>query len=823
MDITRKTLGLQKALEQEMLDVSRLRFLAKSREAEAEGRADETSYGARLIAAAVPPMVEALRVLMEPVRRGRPGKAHEALGRIASLDLETIAYITLRTTVATLATNAPLVRLAQTIGTRIEDEVCLRAAAERDPNRVEFILNIALRGLSYEHRRRVASALLKSSGLREPLWSLRVRIEIGLCLLTALVESTGLFVFDGRAEFGDVNRRPTTVVRPTETTMRWIEGAREAHALVAPSYWPTIIPPRRWKRVFGGGYYSRLPRPLAIAKVRPGSAGLSALQSADLTDVMAAFNAAQRTPFRVNRWLLARVEEALALRRPVAGLPGLWDESEAPPRPADIDTNEEARREWRRAAAQFHSRRTEHYGRRLQLAGVLSQARRFSSYDRFYLPVQADFRGRLYYLPALSPQGPDVVRGLLEFADGKPINDEIAAGWLMVHLANCAGVDKTDFADRIAWVENNHARILQAADDPWADEWWADLDSPWQFLAAARDYAGLVREGYGYVSHTIVYVDGSCNGLQHLSALLRDPVGGAAVNLVPSDRPADIYQAVAERLVERLRVMAEGPEGDDRSWARRWLSFGLDRKIVKRVVMCLPYGIGKFSSRNYVIDAVRERLGEAPSPFRHVAEDGTEVEGLFSAAAWLTGPLWEAIGDVVVAAREVQAWFQTVARALVRARRPVSWVTPDGWPVVQSYPKGAFTRIDATLFGRRIQLRTALPESGNDAPDERAHVNGISPNIVHSLDATALRQYVLLAEANGMRHFALVHDSFGAHAADTRLMQTCLRESFVSLYQQDVLAGLAEQFSAAAPDIPPPPPRRGLDISVVRDSLFFCA
>ncbi|GFH30236.1 DNA-directed RNA polymerase, partial [Haematococcus lacustris] len=39
--------------------------------------------------------------------------------------------------------------------------------------------------------------------------------------------------------------------------------------------------------------------------------------------------------------------------------------------------------------------------------------------------------------------------------------------------------------------------------------------------------------------------DGSCNGLQHYAALARDSRGAAAVNLVPSDKPQDVYSAVA--------------------------------------------------------------------------------------------------------------------------------------------------------------------------------------------------------------------------------------------------------------------------------------
>ena len=43
-------------------------------------------------------------------------------------------------------------------------------------------------------------------------------------------------------------------------------------------------------------------------------------------------------------------------------------------------------------------------------------------------------------------------------------------------------------------------------------------------------------------------MDGSCNGLQNFSAMLRDEVGGKAVNLIPSDKPQDVYMEVVKSL-----------------------------------------------------------------------------------------------------------------------------------------------------------------------------------------------------------------------------------------------------------------------------------
>src|SRR3546814_16441857 len=52
------------------------------------------------------------------------------------------------------------------------------------------------------------------------------------------------------------------------------------------------------------------------------------------------------------------------------------------------------------------------------------------------------------------------------------------------------------------------------------------------------------------VSRIPVALDGSCSGLQHFSAMLRDEEGGAAVNLLPAERPQDVYKRVAVRAQE---------------------------------------------------------------------------------------------------------------------------------------------------------------------------------------------------------------------------------------------------------------------------------
>jgi len=178
---------------------------------------------------------------------------------------------------------------------------------------------------------------------------------------------------------------------------------------------------------------------------------------------------------------------------------------------------------------------------------TLTVAEEFRGDRAIYYPHSVDFRGRLYPVPmtGLSPQGPDLDRGLLTFAQGKPLGTQEAADWLAIHGANTYGIDKVSFADRLEWVDQHREDILAVARDPLQPgplAFWSASPDKWQFLAFCFEWAGYLKDGLGYVSSLPVTVDGSCNGIQHFSAMLRDRAGGAAVNLVPGEKPADLYQ-----------------------------------------------------------------------------------------------------------------------------------------------------------------------------------------------------------------------------------------------------------------------------------------
>ena len=79
-----------------------------------------------------------------------------------------------------------------------------------------------------------------------------------------------------------------------------------------------------------------------------------------------------------------------------------------------------------------------------------------------------------------------------------------------------------------------------------------------------------------------------------------------------------------------------------------------------------------------------------------------------------------------------------------------------------------------------------------------------------------------------MSHFAMVHDSYGAHAADAEELSFQLRRAFVDQYEGHVLEDFRNQLMAQLPadvaeKIPPLPPMGTLDLSGVLESEYFFA
>ena len=213
-----------------------------------------------------------------------------------------------------------------------------------------------------------------------------------------------------------------------------------------------------------------------------------------------------------------------------------------------------------------------------------------------YFPHNIDFRGRVYPLtPYFNHMGADITRSLLVFAEGKKLGPR-GLYWLKLHAINLTGVMKRDSVeDRIRHADEILDDIIDSARNPFEGKrWWLQSDDPWQTLATCIEIKNAVDSGdpENFVSHLPIHQDGSCNGLQHYAALGRDALGAGAVNLLPAERPQDIYSEVAEIVERRRREDAESGVA-----VARTLDGFVRRKVIKQTVMTTVYGVTAYGAK----------------------------------------------------------------------------------------------------------------------------------------------------------------------------------------------------------------------------------
>ncbi|WP_455596802.1 DNA-directed RNA polymerase [Cloacibacillus porcorum] len=699
---------------------------------------------------------------------------------------------------------------------------------------------------------------------------------LGQTYMDIICVTTGLFVQKNDTFKHDTPKRLHT----SETFEEFISDTQARIGLYGGYYLPLPVPPRDWTTTQCGGFWTRVVGQKKLIKNwSKGYQEEMLNHSEELAKVVfPAINAAQHTAWRINWPVYEVLKELIEDGRPIAGLPSAEDlplpvcpkcgkpvdadhpcfadpeqakkdklraqllkrkaKGEKINIEAEIEPNKNPYlRDWKADAAEVYRKNNSMKSRRLDLKYGLDVARILESDERFYYVYQTDFRGRLYPCGILHPQGTDWQKGILQFADGVELGEH-GAKWLAVHLANTYGNDKVSFEDRVRWVQENEEWILECAYHPLdnTDKWaHKDVSEPFCFLAACFEWAGYKREGNSYKSHCAVALDGSCSGIQHYSAMLRDEVGAIATNVkrVPgTDGKNDIYGDVAKAtlgLIERDVADAEVGEYATLVLAHKMI----DRKTVKRAVMTLPYGSKFQSCSEYISAELLPKLA---------ALGITERAQKTAITKYVAKRVWEAIPLVVQAAREGMSYLQRLANLFSTQALPITWQTPTGFYVQQSYYSVEGQRINI-FSGGSIILKNGIPVWKNGEARERItfqsinartinptrQVSGIAPNFVHSLDASHLMFSVCAARKAGMNSFALIHDSLGTHAGKTEEFAKIIRDCFYRLYAENkpletITRHLVEQLPSELQAKAPVMPKEGdLNLEDIKEALYLFA
>jgi len=712
-------------------------------------------------------------------------------------------------------------------------------------------------------------------------WSQKLKAKLGGALISMLIRSAKKEALDGDGnsepafihtnDFYATLGKRLGILRLDSDLFKKI-AEKELHH-VMPRYLPMLVPPKAWNNKSKSGCYFRLKTNLMRTYSR---AQNEALRRADMGGILEGLDYMGQIPWKINKPVFKILQEAWQSGLRLGELP---PSTNVPmPRPSDcyripekrtsfatrpsnledyakvakdfnvtsiagadmkdkIGVDVEAIREsdklvekggpvfdeqlfsemCRRATlknAELHSIRCD-----VQIKFWVAE--KFEE-DNIYFPYNLDFRGRAYPVPPnLSHLGSDLCRGILTFANAKPLGPQ-GFKWMKVHLANLFGNNKISHDERAKWTDEHFDKVRDSAKNPInGDKWWNTAEEPFQALATCFELVAAEESGNPetYKCSLPIHQDGSCNGLQHYAALGRDEPGAKAVNLTPSEQPQDVYSAVLDIVLRKMDqdtlIAEDEPDEHLRKkgiYARMTRGI-VNRKVIKQTVMTSVYGVTKIGARAQVQARLEDKFFSDPTTVQ-TPEIDREIFGASRYIAFLT---LESLQEMFKGASGIMNWLSTCASLVAQEGHVMSWVTPMGLPVMQPYRKSA-TQTVKTL----MQSITLSVDDDTLPVSIKKQRTAFPPNFVHSLDATHMLMTSLRMKEKGL-DFASVHDSYWTHACDVPVLNEVLRDCFVELYQGEILEQLRTSLVMRFPEVsfPPVPDGGTLNIEDVKKSAYF--
>ena len=669
-----------------------------------------------------------------------------------------------------------LVSIQKSIGTAVEQECQIRYYERVAPGLMNYVVKKYWHSAAgTQQRYKDARIMLERNGYHWKKWGPIIRVRLGNWLLDCILrQEPNLF----ETVIMRTNKKTTTYLIPTAyfaDAKQQLFKELQDHAFLT---WPMLIPPNDWTEDTAGGYLSNeIMREHDMVR-----RGCPLIQGETTYRFL---NKIQQTAFTLNKFVVDVAKQLEEKGRTVGKFIPETDIQELPNKPLDIDTNEEAKREYKRRRRDVENHNRIQTQKCVRTRMTMECVRRFEVYDKFYLPWSYDYRGRTYPVSAfLTPQDTDFGKSLLRFYVESFV-DEVAVDWLKFHVATQYGLDKSPIKERIEWVENNHTLIEKIATDPIGNlHEWEVADEPFQFLAACEEYYACVISCSRHYTGLPIAVDATCSGLQILAGLARDASTAKLVNVIPSDKPQDAYKVIADASKPNI------PECLHDVW---------DRKCTKRTVMTVPYNAKPFSNRGYIRDAL--------------AEKNVEVHN--DVLTQVVAAVRQAMDEVVPGPMAVMKWIESTVAELIKAgATELTWTTPSGFTVTQRLMKPTVEEVQLKLLGRVKKVSVAVGAS--EEVDLMHHKNATAPNLIHSLDASLLHISALRFDAP----LALIHDSVLCRSSDMSILSAIVRETYMHLFaEHDYLNEWAEQVGATTK----PPIIGDLEpSSVIESTYFFC-
>lgn len=321
--------------------------------------------------------------------------------------------------------------------------------------------------------------------------------------------------------------------------------------------------------------------------------------------------------------------------------------------------------------------------------------------------------------------------------------------YLQIDIANCYGLDKKSYQERIDYVANNTNDKLVAES--------ANADSPYEYRNAVEQYE---RACMGYPVEHITYLDCTNQALQLYAVLTSCKDTAYLCNISSGDELTDAYGELANAMNELTGLDI------------------FDRNNCKKALMTTLYG--KMDGESEII--------------KYFLENGV-------------------VYDDKITDEELKTTFQTAMRVIApHAMRAMDvlqslnhaeidtyyWTMPDGFKV--KYDVKSTQKLDISCktksgvkfhFDRDVQIYKGSEFN-----------RGMSPNVIHSVDGYVAREMIRRMtqpcakfNRNYPAFITSIHDAFGTHPNNAEEMTYHYTNIMCELNESNLLQDIMSQIS----------------------------
>ena len=383
-------------------------------------------------------------------------------------------------------------------------------------------------------------------------------------------------------------------------------------------------------------------------------------------------------------------------------------------------------------------------------------------------------------------------------------------------------VDKMTLSDRINWTNNNMGRIRK-----WGEtlSFQEDAEKMVSLLACCIEwveYHASVKRNQLHMTRLPIPIDGSNNGWQHLGAISKDPETGVLVGLIPVDIPKDFYVQTAKELKklatdERLsEILTEMPMKKIRkgiskrgSMTRAYSAgaskiadnmfsdcksagyhtdYGITLDDCKKLAKLLVKAIstvcpGPLTTMGYLQKLAAFEIGK----FEKYGPDGNPVGPEYKELLTRQKELYvkkdktdEELEELSDLTNQLSAYESRLVEG--NGSKEITWTTPSGFHVVYENFQMATRKTRGTISGYTTYNKQGVinhcAQVATDRPDVKGFMSGISPNFIHSMDASHMARVIDAWSGE----FGAVHDSFSCHASDVEKLLAHTKQEFIEMY-----------------------------------------